>query len=180
MRRALLLLLGAWTLSGLGVAPATASCAADPAPSAYAFEGTVVATSENDRVAEVVLDSGDTVTVRGTQDSSWFSHSESSVDRRFALGGRYEFHPLNDTSPFMDSACTATRQLSGPQLSEVAPRAEDGVLPAWLPVDEQAGPIGYLLFSVSIACGLVLLLAMLRRLSRRRRSNAAVERMGGG
>jgi hypothetical protein len=171
VRRASILMLCAGMMSGLGglgVAPAVASCAADPAPSAYAFEGTVIATSENDRVAEVVMDSGERVTVRGAEDSNWFSNSESSVDRRFALGGRYVFHPLNNESPFEDNSCTATRQLSGPSLTDVAPRDVDGVLPAWLPVDEQAGPIGYMIVFGPIAIGLVLLVAGLRRVTRRR------------
>ena len=163
------LLLCAWTLGVLGAAPADASCATDsPDPSPNAFVGTVIATSEEDRVAEVVTDDGTTVTVEGTEYTSWWSNSHSSVDRRYALGGRYEFHPLNAESPYSDNSCTATRQLSGPPLSVIPAHPGEGVLPAWLPVDEQAGPPGYLIFFGPIAVGAIVLFAMLRGLVRRR------------
>jgi len=163
------LLLCAWTLGVLGAAPADASCATDsPDPSPNAFVGTVIATSEEDRVAEVVTDDGTTVTVEGTEYTSWWSNSHSSVDRRYALGGRYEFHPLNVESPYSDNSCTATRQLSGPPLSVIPAHPGEGVLPAWLPVDEQAGPLGYLIFFGPIAVGAIVLFAMLRGLVRRR------------
>lgn len=167
--RAATALLCAVTLSALGAAPAAASCATDsPDPSPYAFVGTVIATSEGGRVAEVVTDEGGTVSVEGTEDTSWFSNAHSSTDRRYALGGRYEFHPLDDESPYSDNSCTATRQLSGPPLSVVPAQAGEGVLPAWLPVDEQAGPLGYLIFFGPIAVGALVLFAMLRGVARRR------------
>ena len=145
---AMALVLSSWVFALLGATPAAASCATDaPAPSQAAFVGTVIATSEGGRVAEVVTDEGSTATVRGTQDASGFGSSHSSVDRRYALGGRYEFHPLNAASPYSDNACTATRQISGPPLSAFPePRLTGGTLPAWLPVDEQAGAVGYVIF----------------------------------
>lgn len=160
----------AWTLGVLGAAPAAASCATDsPARSPYAFVGTVIATSEGDRVAEVVTDDGVAVIVRGAQDTSGFGNTYTSVDRRYALGGRYEFHPLNNESPYSDNACTATRQLSGPPLSALPePQAPEEVLPAWLPVDEQAGPLGYVIFFGSIVAGTLAVFAVLRGLIRRR------------
>ena len=169
--RAAALLLCAWTLAFLSAAPAAASCVTDsPDPSPNAFLGTVIATSEEDRVAEVVTDDGTTVTVEGTEYTSWWSNSRSSVDRRYALGGRYEFHPLNEKSPYSDNSCTATRQLSGPSLSVISAQAGEGVLPTWLPVDEQAGPLGYLIFFGPIAVGAIVLIAMLRGRVRRRRT----------
>ena len=162
------LLLCAWTLSMLGAPPAAASCATAPGPSPYAFVGTVIATSQGDRVVQVVTDGGATVTVLGTTGRS--DNAFTSVDRRYALGGRYEFHPLNDESPYSDNSCTATRQLSGPSLSAIPPQVNKGVLPAWLPVDEQAGPLGYLLFFGPIALGLGVLIVGLRGLVRRQRT----------
>lgn len=167
------LLLCAWTLGVLGAAPAAASCATDtPEPSPNAFVGTVIATSKGDRVAEVVTDAGATVTVEGTEETSWFSNAQSSTDRRYALGGRYEFHPLNHDSPYTDNSCTATRQISGPPLPGISAPLREGFLPAWLPVDEQAGPLGYLSFFGPIAVGGVTLFAVFRRFVRGRRAAA--------
>ena len=97
----------------------------------------------------MVTDAGRQVEVPGRQDTSWFTNSYSSDDRRYALGGRYEFHPLNDETPYRDNACTATRQVAGPELAPTEVRPEH--LPAWLPVDEQAGPVGYVLFTATVA-----------------------------
>ena len=119
--------------------PARASCAGPPTDSPYAFTGTVVEVDKDGRVAHVILDRGDTVVIHGSPAIG--DHTATSVDRRFAAGARYEFHPFNDTSPFSDNACSATRQLSGPA-PEPIQQTED-LLPGWLPVDEQAGPIGY-------------------------------------
>jgi hypothetical protein len=157
-------LLIALAFGALAVPPAAASCATgSPEASPYAFVGTVIATGEGGRVAEVVTDEGEKVTVQGTEDTSWLSDSYTSVDRRYALGARYEFHPLNDESPYSDNACTATRKLSGPALSAFPEtRAGGGVLPDWLPVDEQAGPIGYLHFFGPLTLGALALFALLR------------------
>jgi len=127
----------AWALAVPG--PAVASCAEQPVDSPYAFVGTVVGLEKDGRVASVVRDSGDTVLVHGSPELG--DAVATSVDRRYALGGRYEFHPVNSRSPFEDNACTATRQLAGPTTAPVEP-AQD-LLPGWLPVDEQTGPIGY-------------------------------------
>lgn len=167
------ILLCAWTLSVLAAAPAAASCATDsPRPSPDAFVGTVIATSKGDRVAEVITDEGATVTVQGTEETSWFSNAQSSTDRRYALGGRHEFHPVNDDSPYADNSCTATRQLSGPPLLEISAPLREGFLPAWLPVDEQAGPLGYLMFFGPVAVGGAALFAVFRRFVRGRRAAA--------
>ena len=173
-------LLFTWTFGVLGTAPAAASCATDsPAPSPNAFVGTVIATSEAGRVAEVVLDDGATVIVEGTEDTSWFSSSRSSVDRRYALGGRYEFHPVNDASPYADNSCTATRQISGPPLSAFPDEPLDEQrLPGWLPVDEQAGPLGYLLFFSPVAVAVLVVLVVARRVARRRRTGVPGRTLG--
>jgi hypothetical protein len=91
-------------------APAVASCAGSPSPSAYQFTGTVVSTGSEGRIAQVATDDGRKVEVRGTPDAS----GVTSVDRTYRQGARYEFHPVNNASPYDDNACTATRELSGP------------------------------------------------------------------
>ena len=109
--------------------------------------------------------------VRGDPDTCGFANTYTSVDRRYSLGGRYEFHPLNNQSPYSDNACTATRQLSGPPLSAFPePQAPEEVLPGWLPVDEQAGPLGYVIFFGSIVAGGLDVFALLRGLIRRQRA----------
>jgi hypothetical protein len=95
------------------VAPgAYASCGTEAKVSPYAFVGTVIDTDKQDRIATVITDSGRQVTVVGILDGSWFPRSFSSADRRYALGGRYEFHPTNADY----NSCTATQQLAGPRL----------------------------------------------------------------
>ena len=90
---------------------ADASCARPPTPSAHRFSGVVVTATDGGRTATVRTDDGRTVTVAGRGDSSG---AITSVDRTYTAGTRYEFHPLNATSPYRDNACTATRQLSQP------------------------------------------------------------------
>jgi hypothetical protein len=158
-RAGLALTVGLVSAVTLAAAPAAnASCAGPPAESVNAFVGTVIDTREEDRIATVITDEGRRVTVLGTSDDSWFVESSSSVDRRYALGGRYEFHPTNASDPYRDNACTATHKIAGPEPQPLEPRRE--ILPAWLPVDEQAGPVGYVLFFgpvVAAALGLALL-----------------------
>lgn len=129
---------------GLAVAvalagPAQASCAGPPTDSPHAFTGTVIEVDDNGRVATVVQDDGSEVVVQGGPDLG--GSAVTSVDRHYTMGGRYEFHPLNAKSPYEDNACTATRQLAGPTATPVEPTRDR--LPGWLPVDEQAGPVGY-------------------------------------
>jgi hypothetical protein len=87
--------------------PAAASCVAPPAQSPYAFTGTVVSTRADDRIAYVVTDDWQVVEVWGTSDTASFT----SVDRTCRVGSRYEFHPLNDSSPYQDNICTATHEV---------------------------------------------------------------------
>ena len=101
--------------------PAYASCRTEAKVSPYAFMGTVISTEKEDHIATVITDSGQRVTVLGTEDASWFLKSFSSTDRRYALGGRYEFHPINADAPYRDNICTATQQLAGPRLRPMPP-----------------------------------------------------------
>ncbi len=162
----LVLTVGLMTAGTLAAAPAAnASCARAPAESPHAFVGTVINTREEDRIATVVTDEGRRVTVLGTSGDSWFGESISSVDRRYALGARYEFHPTNASDPYRDNACTATHKMAGPGLQPLEPTRE--ILPGWLPVDEQAGPVGYVLFLGPVAAA-ALGLALLARFTSRR------------
>jgi len=142
---------------------AQASCAAAPTASPHAFVGTVDSVDKDGRLAQVVLDDGRRVIVHGSPELG--DHTATSVDRRYALGGRYEFHPLNASSPFQDNACTATRQLAGPSPRPLEP-AQDR-LPGWLPVDEQAGPVGYAVGVAALVVGLAAVTAAVLRIRRR-------------
>ena len=153
---------------GVSSGMAHASCGGPPEPSPHAFTGTVIETGEHGRVATVVTDAGHRVQVLGTQDTSWFTNSYSSVDRRYALGARYEFHPLNGEPPYRDNACSATTHLAGPDLTSVEAGAQ--FLPGWLPVDEQAGPLGYLLFGAAAAIPIAVGAGVLRVRHRTRRA----------
>lgn len=145
--------------------PAQASCAEAPADSPFAFTGTVVAVADRDRVATVRLDDGSEVVVHGGPDLG--GSSGTSLDRRYVLDGRYEFHPRNASSPYADDACTATRQLAGPTADPVEPARDR--LPGWLPVDEQAGPLGYAVVGLGVAVTVALLGFLAVTAARRRR-----------
>lgn len=100
---------------------AAASCATDRPPrSSAAFTGVVTATTSRGRVATVRTGTGVEVEVVGTPDRG---SQQTSVDRTYEVGGRYEFHPTNDTSPYQDNSCTATRLLSRgvPPAADAAP-----------------------------------------------------------
>jgi hypothetical protein len=73
-----------------------------------AFVGTVINTQKHDRVATVITDGGRRVTVIGSLVPGSFLETFGSTDRRYAVGGRYEFHPINSESPYLDNTCTAT------------------------------------------------------------------------
>jgi hypothetical protein len=143
--------------------PAYASCATEAMVSPYAFVGTVISTERKDHIATVITDSGQRVTVLGTEGG--FPESFRSTDRRYALGGLYEFHPLDGESPYRDNICTATQQLAGPRLRPLPP--PNDFLPDWLPIDEQAGFVGYLLFFGPVAAGVVLLILAGRKVFQR-------------
>lgn len=159
-------------LTFLGGGPAAASCASSPEDSPYAFTGTVVAVQKAGRVATVVLDDGSKVDVQGSPELG--DNVATSVDRRYALGGRYEFHPYNDRSPFQDNACSATRQISGPEPAARAYGSGDR-LPAWLPIDERQGPVGYALLAVPVVL-LIAAVSIATSRSRRRRRRLPPEK----
>lgn len=159
-----------------GAGPVQASCAEPPTDSPYAFTGTVVEVADNGRVATVVLDDGIEVEVQG---GPYLGGSRgTSVDRHYALGGRYEFHPRNAKSPYEDDACSATSQLAGPTVTPVEPARDR--FPGWVPVDEQSGPIGYAAVGgmpvLAIASIGVLAILRARRLQMTRRTRVRVER----
>jgi hypothetical protein len=106
--RALFSLLVAVPVVGLA-APVQASCFQTAIASADKFTGTVTATSNKGRTATVRTDDGKTVTVMGSEAAE--PNSATTVDRSFAVGTRYEFHPVNDTDPYLDNACTATHAI---------------------------------------------------------------------
>lgn len=110
-------------------APAAASCFTTPAVSPYAFVGMVLSVERQGRVAHVKTDDGRTVIVSGTPEGSTEPGQTviTSVDRTYTAGARYEFHPINDTSPYEDNACTATRLLA------VGERSSGGVAPEGVP-----------------------------------------------
>jgi hypothetical protein len=134
---------------------AHASCAGPASDSPYAFTGTVLSVDADGRLAHVVGDDGTRVDAQGGPE---LRHGvATSVDRHFTEGARYEFHPLNGSSPFQDDACTATQQLSWPTSA---------------PVDEQAGASGYAV----VVAGL-LVLAALAFMSRRSSGGRAKSRL---
>jgi hypothetical protein len=160
----LLLALGIATV-GVGVIadanPAWASCVESPDRSPYRFTGTVVSTSNADRTAIVYTDDRHLVTVLGSDAQGPDAHTEE--DRTYAVGLRYEFDPVNDSSPYQDNLCSATHLLNG---SDTAPPAggprgsqSGGGRTSWLVVLAVA-------LSAS-ALGLLVLRAMSRRSVRR-------------
>ena len=66
---------------------------------------------------------------------------------------------------YRDNRCTATQQLAGPSLRPLESTKE--FLPDWLPVDEQAGFVGYLMFFGSLAAALGLSVIVGRKIIRR-------------
>ncbi|MBM7860710.1 hypothetical protein [Lentzea nigeriaca] len=94
-----------------GFAPAVqASCAQPPHESPYVFTGTVESTERNGLVAHVRTDAGPQVEVIGTPAET----GASTVDRTYTTGLRYEFHPLNSSSPYQDNNCTRTHVIDSP------------------------------------------------------------------
>jgi hypothetical protein len=165
----LLVAAGLVAATSAALAPAAhASCAGPPAESVRAFVGTVIDTREEDRIATVITDDGSRVTVLGTIDTGWFSESFASTDRRYVLGGRYEFHPVSATDPYRDNVCTATHKIAGPGLQPLEPNQE--FLPGWVPIDEQAGTVAYVMFFGPVVAG-ALGLALLGKWAWRRRNN---------
>jgi len=89
-------LLAAADVVGLA-GPASASRAGSPSPSSYTFTCVVMKTTNGGRVAAVRTDDGRAVTMVGTPDEG---SAATSVDRRYVVGTRQEFHPLDSESPY--------------------------------------------------------------------------------
>jgi hypothetical protein len=119
-----------------GTSAALASCAQQPslpeqvAASPMVFVGTVVSTSDNDRVARVEVESiwkGPSlpayVDVHGSPVSGWFA--VSSVDRTYRSGERDIFVLFSDQQPLQDNSCSATQ----PYTAEVAAFAPSNTKP---------------------------------------------------
>jgi hypothetical protein len=111
----------------IGTAGAQASCAMLPSlqeqisTAPLVFVGTVVLTSDEDRVAHVRVESiwkGPTlsayVDVHGSPVSELNVHS--SVDRTYRAGERDLFVLFSDRAPYQDNSCSATR----PYTAEIA------------------------------------------------------------
>jgi hypothetical protein len=146
----------------LAPSPAIASCATDRPPrSPAAFAGLVVAVRSEGRVATVRTDAGTEVQVRGTPGDGL--SQGTSVDRTYERGGRYEFHPVNASSPYEDNSCTATRLLSMESLPPVPADSGPG------PTGSGLAPTTVVLLALSFALvAAVVAGGLLRR--RRRRS----------
>ena len=132
---AVLLALGAFGV--MGTAGAQASCAQMPslqeavATAPLVFVGTVVSTSDGDRVARVSVESiwkgpdlPAYVDVHGSPSSG--SGTATSVDRRFRAGERDLFVLFSDLPPYQDNSCSATR----PYTTELGALAPDDARPA--------------------------------------------------
>jgi hypothetical protein len=114
----------------IGTTGAQASCAMLPSLQAQittaplVFVGTVVSTSDDDRVAHVRVESiwkGPTLSayidVHGSPVSGFNVHS--SVDRTYRAGERDLFVLFSDSEPYQDNSCSATQ----PYTAEIAAEA---------------------------------------------------------
>ena len=126
---AVLLALGAFEV--IGTAGAQASCARLPslqeqvATAPLVFIGTIVSTSDGDRVARVRVESiwkgpdlPAYVDVHGSPASGW--GAATSVDRRFSAGERDLFVLFSDRPPYTDNNCSATQPYTA-ELAALAP-----------------------------------------------------------
>jgi cell wall-associated NlpC family hydrolase len=83
------------------------------------FTGTVESVERDGLVAHVRTDAGQRIHVIGTPSEA----GATTVDRTFTTGVRYEFHPLNSSSPYQDNICTRTHAIdaAAPTGSSAAP-----------------------------------------------------------
>jgi hypothetical protein len=132
---AAVLALGAFGV--FGTAGAQASCAQMPAlqdavtTAPLVFVGTVVSTSDGDRVARVSVESiwkgpdlPAYVEVHGSPASG--AGTATSVDRRFRTGERDLFVLFSDRAPYQDNSCSATQ----PYTEALSAFAPDDARPA--------------------------------------------------
>jgi hypothetical protein len=113
-----------------GATGAQASCARSPSVSAHVFVGTVTSLANNGRTAQVRTADGHLVQVDGSPEHT--AGSATSVDRTYAMGVTYEFHPTNGASPYQDDICTATHALASPARTVAAsPAPGNNASPWW-------------------------------------------------
>jgi hypothetical protein len=140
MIRALLVMLLALGAFSVGSANAQASCVAPPSPgdrfgaAGLVFVGTVVYTSDNDRVARVKVESiwngpelPAYVDVHGSPVSG--PGAASSIDRHYRAGTRYLFVLFSADHPLQDNSCSAT-QIYTAEVAAFAPVAARSPAPA--------------------------------------------------
>jgi hypothetical protein len=160
-------------------AGAEASCAVPQAPgdqikaAAVVFVGTVVYTSDGDRVARVRVESiwkGPTlsayVDVHGSPVSGPFA--ASSVDRTYQSGVRYLFVLYSADQPLQDNSCTGTQPYT-PDLAALAP-VNARPAPAATALDaiqNFAGQHGWAVALIAIAIVAVVAATILNRRRRR-------------
>jgi phosphoribosylcarboxyaminoimidazole (NCAIR) mutase len=94
--------------------------------SPYRFNGLVVATTNVDRTATVRTDDGRDVIVLGSEVDG--PNAATTVDRTYQVGVRYEFDPVNDSSPYQDNICTTTHPLAHASVAD-APAGGSAHLP---------------------------------------------------
>ena len=151
---------------------------------AVVFVGSVVGTSNSDRVARVNVETvwkGEGiptyVTVSGTPAAS---SAATSVDRTFTVGHRYLFAPYSGPSPYQDNSCSPTQEYSSsldglrPSTAHPPTLGSDGLDPtglAFLPLSTWA------LASAVVLAGVVLLATLFVR---DRRARFQLSRQQGG
>jgi hypothetical protein len=108
---------------------AQASCAGSPSVSNHVFVGTVTSLANNGRAAQVRTADGHLVQVEGSPVHD--ANSATSVDRTYAMGVTYEFHPVNGTSPYQDDICTSTHAIASPARTVTASAAPAKSASSW-------------------------------------------------
>jgi hypothetical protein len=180
VRRFLLAFAVCAAFSVAGSSGASASCAEPPALSvqmstaAVVFVGTVVYTSDGDRVAHVRVESiwkgpalATYVDVHGSPASGPFQASD--VDRSYRTGVRYLFVLYSDVQPLQDNSCSATQPYTA-ELAALAPAGTRAPLPATALEEAQTFAIEHAsiagALAVLLAAGLVLVAIRWRRTKR--------------
>lgn len=143
------------------------SCAADVPSSPYAFQGVVERTEHRSQLAHVRTDDGRQVVVDARPGNSMAPGEAWEV--RYRVGERYEFHPDNATSPYIDGLCSRSRLL----VSETLPSGQVHTVQRAVDTAPPAPPSpfsdGTLTLSAALA-GVLLVAAVAWRWRRRRTS----------
>ncbi|TMD01530.1 MAG: hypothetical protein E6J05_01565 [Chloroflexi bacterium] len=171
-----------------GVSSASASCAGGGprsigdqlAISPVVFVGSVVYTSDQDRVARVKVESiwkgpsmAAYVDVHGSPVSGPFT--ASSVDRHYQAGHRYLFVPVNATMPFDDNSFSLTQPYTA-ELAAMAPKDARSPAPASFNdyVQNFAGqnPLVIPILLLVLAVAATIAIVRLRRVASQRRGGS--------